>query len=272
MRRLRSVLFVPAVNARALDKARTLDCDAVVIDLEDAVGLDDKAAAREAAAAALAEDWSGRTVAVRVNGLDTPWGEADLAAVAGADAAVLPKVSDAATVAAARGALGATPIWAMIETCRGVLNVAGIAAADGVEALILGQNDLAVEMRCRPGADRAPLWSAMSAVVTGARANGLAALDGVYNAFQDAAGFEAECRQGRAFGFDGKTLIHPNQIAPANAAWTPEADEVAWAKAVVEAYAAPGSEAAGVLKVDGRMVERLHLDEARRILELTGRA
>ena len=267
--RLRSVLFVPAINARAVEKARTLDCDAVVLDLEDAVGPEDKDAAREAARGALAQDFAGKTVAVRVNGLDTPWGEADLEAVGKADTVVLPKVADAATLAAARAALGSRPVWAMIETCRGVLNAAGIAAAEGVEALILGQNDLAAEMRCRPGADRGPLWSAMGAIVTAARAHGRVALDGVYNAFQDAEGFEAECRQGRAFGFDGKTLFHPSQSAAANAAWTPAPDEIHWARAVVEAYATPGAEAAGVLKVDGRMVERLHLAEARRILGLT---
>ncbi|WP_296819308.1 CoA ester lyase [Brevundimonas sp.] len=270
--RLRSVLFMPANNARAVEKARTLDCDAVVLDLEDAVGPEDKEAARAAAAAALSAGFTGKIAAVRINGLDTPWGEADLRSLAGADAVVLPKVGDASVVAEASGQAAGAPVWAMIETCRGVLNVANIAAAPGVGALVLGQNDLAAEMRCRPGADRAPLWSAMGATVTAARAHGLTALDGVYNAFQDTAGFEAECRQGRAFGFDGKTLIHPSQIAAANAAWTPDPDEVAWARAVVAAYAAPGAEAAGVLRVDGRMVERLHLAEARRILELTGPA
>ena len=267
--RLRSVLFVPAVNARAVEKARTLDCDAVVLDLEDAVGLEDKDAARRAAREALAAGFPGKVAAVRVNGLDTPWGEADMAAVGEADAVVLPKVANAATVEAARAVLGARPVWAMIETCKGVLDVAGIGAADGVEALILGQNDLAAELRCRPGADRGPLWSAMGAVVTASRAHGRVALDGVYNAFQDAEGFGAECRQGRDFGFDGKTLIHPSQIAAANAVWAPSPEEIAWARAVVEAYAAPGAEAAGVLKVEGRMVERLHLAEARRILGLT---
>ena len=264
--RLRSVLFVPAINARAVEKARTLDCDAVVLDLEDAVGPEDKDAAREAARGALAQDFAGKTVAVRVNGLDTPWGEADLEAVGKADTVVLPKVADAATLAAARAALGSRPVWAMIETCRGVLNAAGIAAAEGVEALILGQNDLAAEMRCRPGADRGPLWSAMGAIVTAARAHGRVALDGVYNAFQDAEGFEAECRQGRAFGFDGKTLIHPKQIDICNRVFSPSEAEVAWSKAVIEAFQLPENQGRGAIRVEGRMAELLHLGQAERLV------
>lgn len=272
-RPLRSVLFVPATNARAIEKARGLACDAVVLDLEDAVGTEDKAAGRAAALAALVDGFPGKIVAVRVNGSDTPWGRDDLAALAGArcDAVVLPKVGDAEAVSAAYAATG-KPLWLMIETCRGVLNLSVIAAAKGAEALILGQNDLAAEMRCRPGSDRAPLQPAMSAIVTAARANGLVALDGVHNAFQDAEGFAAECRQGRDFGFDGKTLIHPAQVEPANTAFSPTPEETAWARAVVTAYAAPEAEGAGVLRVDGRMVERLHLAEARRILSLTGPA
>lgn len=272
-RPLRSVLFVPATNARAIEKAGGLACDAVVLDLEDAVGPQDKAAARSAALAALEAGFPGKVVAVRVNGSDTSWGRGDLAALAGArcDAVVLPKVGGAEEVSAAYAATG-KPLWLMIETCRGVLNLAAIAAAEGGEALVLGQNDLAAEMRCRPGAERAPLQAAMSLLVTAARAHGLVALDGVYNAFQDAEGFAAECRQGRDFGFDGKTLIHPAQIEPANAAFSPSPEEVAWARAIADAYAAPGAEGAGVLRVEGRMVERLHLAEARRILSLTGPA
>lgn len=260
----RSVLFVPATNARALEKARGLDCDAVVIDLEDAVGPADKEAARAAAVAAL-PTFEGRA-AVRINGADTPWGAADLQALAGSDALalVLPKTGSAADVRRATGA--GLPVWAMIETLAGVADIAMIAAEPGLSALILGQNDLAAEMGARPGADRAPLHLAMSLIVTHARHRGLIALDGVYNAFQDAEGFEAECRQGRAFGFHGKTLIHPSQIAPANAAFSADEAEVAWAEAVVSAYAQPGAEDAGVLRIDGRMVERLHLEQARRIL------
>ena len=260
----RSVLFLPATNARALEKARGLDCDAVVIDLEDAVGPADKERARAMAVAAL-PGFGGRA-AVRINGADTPWGAADLQALEGSTALalVLPKAGSAAEVrwATARG----LPVWAMIETLSGVIDLAALAAEPGLSALILGQNDLAAEMAARPGPGRQPLHLAMSLIVTTARHRGLIALDGVYNAFQDAAGFEAECRQGRDFGFHGKTLIHPSQIAPANSAFSPDASEIAWAEAVVSAYAEPGAEDAGVLRIDGEMIERLHLQKARRIL------
>lgn len=260
----RSVLFVPATNARALDKARTLACDAVVIDLEDAVGPADKDAARASALQALPE-FEGRA-AVRINGPDTAWGEADLEALTGhgARALVLPKVGSPDDVRwAGRAAL---PVWAMIESLAGVVNLAAIAAQPGVAALILGQNDLASEMNASPGPDRTPLHLAMSLIVTTARHHGHLALDGVFNAFRDAEGFEAECRQGRAFGFHGKTLIHPSQIDPANAAFSPSRDEIEWATAVVGAYATPGAQDAGVLSVGGEMVERLHLERAQRIL------
>lgn len=263
----RSVLFVPATNARALDKAASLDCDAVVIDLEDAVGPADKDAARAAMRAALPA-FGGRA-AVRINSRDTPWGEQDLAALTGANtlAIVLPKTGSAHDVRWAAGA--GRPVWAMIETLSGVLNLASIAAEPGVGALILGQNDLAAELNARPGADRAPLHLAMSLIVTTARHNGQLALDGVFNAFRDAGGFAAECEQGRAFGFHGKTLIHPSQIESANAAFSPTPDEIAWARAVAAAYTEPGAEDAGVLSVGGQMVERLHLAQAQRILART---
>ena len=260
----RSVLFVPASNARALARARTLDCDAVVIDLEDAVGPADKDAARLAAVAALPA-FEGRA-AVRINGADTPWGDDDLTALSGSSplAVVLPKAGSADQVRwAARAGVA---VWAMVETLAGVLNLATIAAEPGVEALILGQNDLAAEMGALPGTDRTPLHWAMSLIVTTARRHGQLALDGVFNAFLDQAGFAAECTQGRAFGFHGKTLIHPSQIAAANAAFGPSQAEIEWARTVVNAYAAAGAEDAGVLSIDGLMVERLHLDQARRIL------
>ena len=260
----RSVLFVPAANARALEKARGLACDAVVIDLEDAVGPADKDAARSAAIEALPA-FDGRA-AVRINGPDTPWGAADLTALSGVDtlAVVMPKAGSADDVRWAAGA--GRPVWAMIETLGGVIEIAAIAAEPSVAALILGQNDLAAEMGARPGPDRTPLHLAMSLIVTTARHRGLIALDGVYNAFQDAEGFEAECRQGRAFGFHGKTLIHPSQVAPANAAFSPDAAEIAWAEAVVSAYAQAGAEEPGVIRIGGQMVERLHLEQARRLL------
>lgn len=265
IREPRSVLFAPATNARALEKARGLACDAIVIDLEDAVGPADKDAARAAAIAVL-PSFEGRA-AVRLNGRDTPWGEADLSALTGSAAAaiVLPKTGSAADVRWAAGV--GLPVWAMIETLAGVLDLAAISAEPWLQALVLGQNDLAAEMGARPGPLRQPLHLAMSLIVTTARHRGLIALDGVYNAFQDSEGFEAECRQGRAFGFHGKTLIHPSQIAPANTAFSPDEAEIAWAEAVVAAYADPASAEAGVLRVNGQMVERLHLEQARRILE-----
>lgn len=260
----RSVLFVPATNARALEKARELDCDAVVIDLEDAVGPDAKAVARQAALSAL-PGFGGRA-AVRINAAETPWGDDDLDAFSGADvlALVAPKTGSTADVR--RAASTGRPVWAMIETLAGVVALPSIAAEAGLSALVLGQNDLAAEMGARPGPERTPLHMAMSQIVILARHHRLVALDGVYNAFRDAEGFEAECRQGRAFGFHGKTLIHPSQIAAANAAFSPDADELAWAKAVVDAYARPGAEASGVLTVAGQMVERLHLEQARALL------
>ncbi len=261
----RSVLFVPASNSRALEKARTLDCDAVVIDLEDAVGPTDKDAARAAALGAL-PGFGGRA-AVRINAAGTAWGENDLEALRGqpALALVLPKAGSPGDVRWAASA--DLPVWAMIETLAGVLDLAAIAAEPGVEALILGQNDLAAEMGALAGPNRAPLHWAMSLIVTTARFHGQIALDGVFNAYRDEAGFAAECAQGRAFGFHGKTLIHPSQITPANAAFGPSQAEIAWAQAVVDAYAADGAEQAGVLSVNGQMVERLHLDQARRVLE-----
>ena len=264
----RSVLFVPGNNARALDKARSLDCNAVVIDLEDAVGPEDKVAARTAAMAALPA-FEGRA-AVRINGAETAWGADDLAALTGAEAlaVVLPKANSAGDVRWAAGA--GRPVWAMIETLAGVLNLASIAAEPGVAALILGQNDLAAEMNAQPGAARTPLHLAMSLIVTTARYNGQLALDGVFNAFRDDDGFAAECAQGRVFGFHGKTLIHPSQIAPANAAFGPSGTEIAWAREIVEAYAARGAEAVGALTVGGQMVERLHLEQARRLLARAG--
>ena len=274
----RSALFMPASNPRALAKARTLPCDVVILDLEDAVAPDDKPAARAAAVAALREGGFGaREVVIRTNALDTPWGADDLAAVAGerADAILLAKLSTVATLAQARVAVGDGPaLWAMIETCRAVLDLAAIAdaaAAHRLTALVAGTNDLGKEMRCRPDATRAPLLPALSQIVLAARAHGLVALDGVANTIDDEAAVEAECRQGLAWGFDGKTLIHPAQIAPANRVFTPGEEEVAWAARVVAAFAQADAAGRGVIRVDGRMVELLHLEEARRTLAMAER-
>lgn len=272
--RRRSVLFMPASNPRALAKARDLPCDAVILDLEDAVAPEAKAAARGAALAATADGFGARACAVRINALDTPWGKADAAALAGAAgvaAVVVPKVSSAADLLAVRELLGADgpPLWAMIETCEAILRLAEIvgAGADaGLDLLIAGTNDLAKEMRCRPGVAREPLIPALTQMVIAARSAGLTALDGVCNAIHDDARLVAECAQGAMLGFDGKTLIHPNQIAATHAAFGPSEAELAWARAVVAAFAAPEAAGKGAIRLDGAMVERLHLAEAERLL------
>lgn len=269
--RLRSVLFLPASNPRAIEKARESAADAVVLDLEDAVAPEAKADAREQALAALNQGFPGKVAALRINGLDTPWAEADLAAARAsrADAIVAPKIDDRAALerflSGIDGASDGVAAWAMVETCRAVLNLAEIAAGGGrLAALLLGVNDLSKDMGCRAGPDRAPLQTAMALTVTAARAHGLIALDGVYNALEDDDGLAREAAQGRAFGFHGKTLIHPRQIAAANAAFSPSTEELAFARAVVAAFdAAPDK---GAIRVEGKMVERLHLDEARRVL------
>ena len=277
-RPLRSVLFLPASNARAVDKARGLDCDAVVLDLEDAVGPDDKAAAREAMVETVrAGGFRPPVLVVRVNGLDTEWGEDDLHAVreAGAAEVLLPKVSGPEALKAARERIGSAPrLWANIETCAGVLALAEISRASaelGVVAYVFGQNDLSRDMGFRPARDRRPLHAAMSLTVTAARAAGVAAVDGVFNDFSDLEAFEAECREGRAFGFDGKAIIHPAQIEGAHRACAPSERDLQWARAVVEAFAAPENAGKGAVRVDGGMAERLHLEQAQRMLGLTSR-
>ena len=272
--RRRSVLFMPASNPRAMAKARELACDAVILDLEDAVAPEAKDSARAAARAVAAEGFGGRACAVRMNALDTPWGADDAAALAaapGVAAVVVPKVGSADDLAAVRAALGADgpPIWAMIETCGAVLRlpeIVGAAAATRTELLIAGTNDLAKEMRCRVDGGRTALVPALVQLVIAGRAAGLVVLDGVYNAFRDTAGFAAECEQGAMLGFDGKTLIHPAQVEAANAAFAPSAEAVAWAKRVVAAFAAPEAAGKGAIPLDGAMVERLHLAEAERVL------
>jgi len=271
----RSALFMPASNARALEKSRGLEADILVFDLEDAVAEADKTSARNQAAERLAER-SGRAVhAARVNGLSTPWAKADLVAAgaAGADAVVLPKIESAADPHEARRILSAkglhTPIWAMIETPRALLSLKDIvsqAAETGLEALLFGANDMLAELGAQRSPDRAALVPHLAQTVAAARAYGLAALDGVFNDVRDADGFAAEARQGRALGFDGKTLIHPGQIEAANRAFAPDAQEIAWAEAVAAAFDAPENAGHAVLAVDGEMVEQLHNRRARRIL------
>ncbi|TCP93697.1 citrate lyase subunit beta/citryl-CoA lyase [Sphingomonas sp. PP-CE-1A-559] len=275
-RRRRSALYMPASNARAIAKARTLDCDVVILDLEDAVAPDEKAAARDRVVEAVREGGFGeRELVVRVNGLDTPWYADDIAAIRaiGVDAVLLPKVSSVADLLAVRVSLGedGPPVWAMIETCAAILALPALSAAAAetrLTALVAGTNDLAKEMRCRLGADRMPLIPALTATMMAARAAGIVALDGVCNTLDDPPRFVAECTQGATLGFDGKTLIHPSQIDAANAGFGPSEEELAWARNVVAAFAKPENADKGAIRLDGQMVERLHLVEAEAILAL----
>jgi citrate lyase subunit beta/citryl-CoA lyase len=257
---------VPGSNPRALEKARTLPVDAVILDLEDAVGPGEKEAARAAVRAALdARAFAGKLAVARINLLTGAHGPEDLKAMAGADAILLPKVESAADLAAARLLAPKAVLWAMIEAPGAVLRVAEIAA--DAAALVLGSNDLLKAMGGRARADRANLHHAMAALVTAARAHGALALDASYNDYHDAEGFAASCALGRDFGFDGKTLIHPSQIEMARAAFAPSADEIAEAKALLAEFGKPQNQDRGVIAFRGRMVERLHADMARRLLD-----
>jgi (3S)-malyl-CoA thioesterase len=272
-RPFRSVLYNPGSNARALDKARALPVDAIIFDLEDAVAPDQKANARRTLADALAMGGYGRrTRIVRVNGADTEWVAADLDAVAGmgCDAVLLPKVDGPQDVAAAAKVLEAAgcaaPIWAMMETPAGVLNAAATARAPRMGGFVMGTNDLAKELGCRARADRLPLMHSLQTCLLAARAAGIPCVDGVYNAFKDEDGLRAECEQGRDLGMDGKTLIHPAQVAIANAAFAPSAEEADLARRQIAAFEAAMAEGKGVAVLDGRIVENLHVDSARRTL------
>ncbi len=270
----RSVLYMPSSNERALEKAKTLPVDGLILDLEDAVGPDDKPQAREnACAAAASGEYGHREVTIRVNGLGTEWHDADLeaACAAGPDGIVVPKVGSAQEVrdlVAAmerHGAPDHTRLWAMVETPGAVLDAREIASAsDRLAVLVLGTNDLVKELQARFVPGRAPLLTALSTVLLAARAAGVAVLDGVFNDVKDAEGFEAECRQGRDLGFDGKTLIHPGQVDPCNAVFAPSADEVEDARGLLDAWEAGAGR--GVVTYRGRMVENLHVEVARRVL------
>ncbi len=278
----RSVLYMPGANARALEKARTLPADGIIIDLEDAVAPEAKDAARAQVLATIRQGGFGsREVVVRINGPDTPWGEGDIAAAAeaGADAILVPKVSDAETLTALGhrlrrlGAPDSLRVWAMIETPLAILHCETIAsvARDGIarlDCLVMGTNDIAKETRARQVPGRWPMLSHLATAVAAARAHDLDILDGVYNALGDEAGFRAECEQGRDLGFDGKTLIHPNQLAAANAVFTPTEEEVRGARSLIAAFERPENQARGVIAHEGRMVERMHADMARRTVAL----
>ena len=269
---------MPASNPRAVEKARSLACDGVILDLEDAVAPEAKPAARDQAVATVrAGGFGRREVVIRCNGLGTPWGAEDLkaAAEAGPDAILVPKVCGPDDIKAYEAAIAHAPahtrLWAMIETCPAVfaLNAIGAAAADPASRLTgwaMGLNDLAKDMRCRQTAERTPMLAVLTLAVAAARAHGLFILDGVCNELDDPAGLEAQCRQGVDFGFDGKTLIHPNQIDAANRLFSPPADEVAWARAVIAAFADPANQGRGALRVGGKLAEFLHLAQAEKLV------
>ncbi len=265
----RSVLYIPGSKPRALDKARTLPVDAIIFDLEDAVSAEEKDNARETLKAALAEGGYGaRVKIVRINGLDTAWGHDDAKAVCDMDADVvlLPKVDSASDVAALAAITGDLPIWAMMETPRGMLNAAEIAAHPLLSGMVMGTNDLAKELQCRTRDDRLPMMTSLGLCLLAAKAEGLIIVDGVYNKYLDEDGLAAECEQGRDMGFDGKTLIHPAQVAGANAAFAPSEAEVDLARRQIVAFEEAEATGQGVAVVDGRIVENLHVETARTIL------
>ena len=270
MRVLRSVLYMPSSNARALEKARTIPADAVIFDLEDAVAPDVKDAARDAACAAVRSGAYGRrALAIRCNGLDTPWGRADLEAAAAArpDAVVLPKVSGRASLDEVAAVTGPdVRLWAMVETPAAVFAVREIAAHPQVDVLVVGTNDLAKELRAALVPGRAPLLPHLATILLAGREAGVEVLDGVFNDVRDLDGLEAECRQGAELGFDGKTLVHPSQVEVANRVWAPTEAEVEHAQRVIAAFDEASRAGRGVVTVDGRMVEHLHVDNARRVL------
>ncbi len=279
----RSVLYMPGANAKALEKAKSLAADCLIFDLEDAVAPEAKMVAREAVAKTVqAGGYGAREIIVRINGLGTPWAHEDLAAVlaAGPDGVLFPKIDGAEDVRAARAAIlahgGAAdlPFWVMIETPRALLALPEIAEAGqafGLSGFVAGTNDLAKDLRVAATPDRAALQTALSLMVIAARAFGLAVLDGVYNAIEEKEGFWTQCRQGQQLGFDGKTLIHPSQIETANAVFSPAPEEIAWAHKVIAAFAAPEHAGRGVIKIDGKMAELLHLQEAKRVAALAAR-
>jgi citrate lyase subunit beta / citryl-CoA lyase len=270
----RSVLYMPASNERALEKAKTIPCDGLILDLEDAVAPDAKPAARDAACRAAASgEYGGREVTIRVNGVDTPWHRDDLRAAseAGPDAIVVPKVDSADVVRAladdlaAFGAPGHTMLWAMIESPQAILHCEEIAtASERLTVLVMGTNDLAKELYAEHVPGRHPLLPGLGMALLAARATGTSILDGVYNDVRDTDGFLAECRQGREVGFDGKTLIHPGQVAGANEAFAPDEQAVEDARGILQAW--EDGRGSGVVTYQGRMVENLHVESAKRTL------
>lgn len=277
LRPRRSVLYMPAANERALEKAKTISSDALIFDLEDAVSPDAKDQARDnAVAAANSGAYGNREVTIRCNGLDTPWGHHDIAAAAKAkiSAVVIPKVNDVATLNEvarqldAAGAPSSVGIWAMVETPAAIFDARQIAAHPRVAVLVMGTNDLAKELRASQLPGRHPLVPHLATALLAARESGKPILDGVYNDIKNADGFRAECAQGAQMGFDGKTLIHPDQVAIANDVWAPSDGEVEHARKVIAAFDEALASGKGVVQLDGRMIENLHVDNARRTLAI----
>ncbi|MEE2689763.1 MAG: CoA ester lyase [Pseudomonadota bacterium] len=275
----RSVLYMPGSNARALEKARELPADTLIFDLEDAVAPDQKdVARRQVREILIAGGYGARELVVRINGLTTPWGEEDVAvmATAGVDAVLVPKVENKQIIDGVEGLLEAAgapdelSIWCMIETPKGVLRAEEIASASPrLGALVMGTSDLAKDLHCLHTPRREPFWTSLSWCILAARANGLAVLDGVHLNLDDQEGFEKICRLGREFGFDGKTLIHPKTLAAANAAYAPGQEEVDWSRRIITAHIMAERDGKGVVLLDGRLIEYLHVEEARRIVALS---
>ena len=278
LRPRRSVLYMPGANERALEKATTLPADALILDLEDAVAPDAKAEARERVCEAAASGRYGRReVTIRANGVGTPWHDDDLRAIAAAGpaAVVVPKVDSADTVHAIEKALEAggapdhTRIWAMLETPQAMLHAEEVASAsERLTVLVMGTNDLAKELQAAHVPGRGPLLTGLGLCLLAARATGKVILDGVYNDIKDPEGFEAECVQGRDMGFDGKTLIHPSQVEPCNRVFAPAPEEIERSQRIIDAFEAATAEGRGVVTVDGRMMENLHVEQARHTLAL----
>jgi (3S)-malyl-CoA thioesterase len=268
-RPFRSVLYIPGSKDRAINKARSLPVDAIIFDLEDAVAIDEKANARETLTRELAEGGFGhRYRIVRINSLDTIWGKSDAEAVAkmDCDAVLLPKVESAAQLDALAAITGDLRIWAMMETPMGMLNAREIAEHPMLEGMVMGTNDLVKDLGARATPDRVAVMASLGLCVLAAKAYGVTVIDGVYNAFKDEEGLRAECTQGRDMGFDGKTLIHPAQIDTSNEVFGPSEEEVDLARRQIAAFEAAQREGKGVAVVDGRIVENLHVDTARRVL------
>lgn len=265
----RSVLYIPAANARAMEKARTLAADAIIFDLEDAVAPAEKAGARDLLTEALRSDFGGRARIVRINGLDTEWGEADARAFAtGADAVLVPKVSRGEDLDRVAALVPQTPLWAMMETAGGMLNAAEIARHPRLQAMVMGTNDLAKELNARFRPDRLPMMQGLGMCLLAAKAHGKIIVDGVFNAFKDQDGLRAECEQGRDMGFDGKTLIHPSQLEIANEVFAPSMTEIELSRRQIAAFEEATAQGKGVAVVDGKIVENLHVATARATLDL----